>query len=106
MGPVRHGLCGITDITAVTADSMPPITMRDFADALRHVRSPHGFYRRSVAVAFAVACILLLLLPLLFVFLLGLVCALDYYLADICAPASLFVVSGPLFCGPEGTISI
>jgi SpoVK/Ycf46/Vps4 family AAA+-type ATPase len=38
MGPVRHGLAGITDISAVALDSMPPITMRDFEDAFRHVR--------------------------------------------------------------------
>jgi hypothetical protein len=37
MGPVRHGLCGVTDISSVTIASMPPITMRDFADALRRV---------------------------------------------------------------------
>ena len=39
MGPVRHGLCGVTDISAVTMASMPPITMRDFSDALRRVRA-------------------------------------------------------------------
>ena len=37
MGPVRHGLMGIKDIASVTAASMPPITMKDFDDAFRHV---------------------------------------------------------------------
>lgn len=38
MGPVRHGLAGITDISGVTAESMPPITMKDFTDAFSHIR--------------------------------------------------------------------
>lgn len=38
MGPIRTGLSGITDINAVNAESVPPITRADFDAAFRQVR--------------------------------------------------------------------
>lgn len=38
MGPIRARLSGCTNIDAVTEDAVPPITMKDFGDALRSVR--------------------------------------------------------------------
>lgn len=39
MGPLRAGLSGLKDITKITADSVPPIQMHDFEDALGQIRA-------------------------------------------------------------------